>query len=122
MAPLILAYDAECRLCRRLMAWIQARDREGRVVAFPLQNAELVRIAPELAGQPLLEVIHGLDAGSRRVLRGGELLAPILARLPRWRLLAPLCRLPGAPGLARRIYGWLAARHHCRVSSRPFDR
>jgi predicted DCC family thiol-disulfide oxidoreductase YuxK len=122
MAPLLLAYDAECSLCRTLVGWVQARDRGGLVIPFPLQNPELVRMAPELAGRELGEALHALDTGSRRVFRGGDCLAPLLARLRGWNLLAPLLRLPGVRALARRAYASLAARRHCRTAPRPFDR
>jgi hypothetical protein len=51
-APYLLAYDAEDSGCRRLVDWIQRRDSSGLVVSFPLQNPELVHVAPELAGLP----------------------------------------------------------------------
>lgn len=116
-APLLLAYDGACGLCRRLAEAIRIRDRWGLVIAFPLQDAELLRVAPELAGRPLERALHGLDTASRRVLVGAELLAPVLSRLPRWRWVAPAFRLPGVAGLAQRIYLRLAARRY-RLSGR----
>lgn len=110
--PLLLAYDGACGLCQRLMAAIRGRDRWGLVIGFPLQDAELLRVAPELAGRPLERALHGLDTASRRVFVGAELLAPVLARLPRWRWVAPLVRLPGIAEAAQWFYLRVAARRH----------
>lgn len=116
-APLLLAYDGACDLCQRLMEAIRSRDRWGLVIAFPLQDAELLRVAPELAGRPLEQALHGLDTASRQVFVGAELLAPVMARLPRWRWIAPMMRLPGVAGLAQGLYLRLAARRY-RLSGR----
>ncbi len=116
-APLLVAYDGECALCCRMMDWVRRRDRWGLVVTFPLQNAELPRMAPELAGRPLHLEIHAVDMGTREVRAGAEVLTWVLRRLPRWRLLAPLMGLPGVSSCARRVYFWGAARR--RSSARP---
>jgi len=68
-APLLLAYDAECPLCRRLVDWVQRRDRWGLIIPFPLQNPELVRMAPELAGRPLQAALHGLDSAIYKLVK-----------------------------------------------------
>lgn len=91
--PLLLAYDGECSLCVKRADWIQARDRTGLLVLFPLQHPELVRMAPELAGQALHGELHGLDLSSRQVFRGPQLLPEILSRLSfPWPLWAPFLR------------------------------
>lgn len=112
-APLLLVYDAECPACRSAVDWIQKRDAQGLIVPFPYQNPELVRMAPELAGRPLDASIHGLDTGTRIVKAGGDLLPDLLGRLPRWRWVAPLLRLPGLSHLCAWIYRSRAARR-CR--------
>lgn len=92
---LILAYDAECSLCCRMMDRLRERDRGGLLVFFPLQGKDLALFAPELAGRDLHGEIHGLEEGSRRVWSGAALLPHVLGRLPRLRWLAPLLRVPG---------------------------
>lgn len=109
-APLILAYDGECPMCRGAMDWVQRRDRWGLIAPFPLQNGELLRIAPELAGRPLDQALHGVDSRDRRVFSGAALFPELARRLPRWRFVAPLMGLPGVAPLAGRLYRWVAAR------------
>ena len=101
---LLVAYDAECHGCRKKADWLRARDRDGLIEVFPLQHPDLAAIAPELAGRFLHGELHGLDLSTRRVVRGPALLPELLSRLPRWKLVAPLLRLPG---LAR-FAAWFA--------------
>lgn len=107
-----MAYDGECPRCRRWVDRVQQRDRWGLIVTFPLQNAELLRMAPELAGRPLHLQIHGVDSANRQVFAGADLLPEVLRRLPRWRMAAPLMMLPGITPLARWIYLRTAARRY----------
>lgn len=118
--PILLAYDGECSLCRRMVDWVQRRDRWGLVVAFPYQNSELVQVAPELAGRPLHLEIHGVELSSRRVFVGSELVPHLLRRLPRWWLLAPFLRIPGISRLSRKLYLWIAVRRYRWTGRSPF--
>jgi predicted DCC family thiol-disulfide oxidoreductase YuxK len=93
-SPLLLVYDAESAPCRGLVDWIQRRDRDCLIVPFPLQNAELPQMAPELAGQPLQGEIHGLDTRTRVIKRGSTLLPMVFRRLPGWRYLTPFVTIP----------------------------
>ena len=88
-APLLLVYDAECPFCRKVADWAQRRDTEGLVVAFPHLNAELVRVAPELAGLPFQGEIYALDTRTRAIHQGRPVLGALLLRLPGLRWLAP---------------------------------
>jgi hypothetical protein len=102
-APYLLAYDAEDGGCRRLVDWVQRRDRSGLVVSFPLQNSELVLVAPELAGLPQAGQVHGFDTRTRQVRSGARMLPSLLGRLPGWGWLAPLAGLPGLSGMLYRF-------------------
>lgn len=120
-SPLILAYDAECGICCRMTDWLRARDREGLLVFFPLQGKELVMFAPELAGRDLHGEIHGLDERSRQIWSGGALLPQVLSRLPRWRLVAWVLKIP----LFREISLWIwrrrSERRFRRLGRQPFQ-
>jgi predicted DCC family thiol-disulfide oxidoreductase YuxK len=100
LAPLLLVYDAESPSCRGVVDWIRKRDRACLIVAFPLQNAELVKLAPEVAGLPLLGSVHGLDTRSRAVFEGQALIPIIFLRLPGWAWVAPLFGIPALAALA----------------------
>jgi len=104
--PYLLIYDAEDARCRRLADWVQRRERNGRVVAFPYQNPELVRVAPELAGLTLDRGIRGFDPRTRTVQEEARALPALLRLLPGWRWLAPLARLP----LGSRLIFWFIGR------------
>jgi len=93
-SPYLLIYDAEDGECRRLVDWIQKRDRSGLVVAFPFQNTELLHVAPELAGLILDRGLHGFDPRTRTVHAGAALLPSLLPHLQGWRWLAWLARVP----------------------------
>jgi hypothetical protein len=101
-STLVLGYDAEDPRCRRLVDWVGARDREGLVVAFPFQNGELVRIAPELAGRIMPGEIHTLDMETRETRLGASAIPGILRRLPAWAWLGPAA---GFPWVGRLIFG-----------------
>ena len=103
----LLVYDAESPQCRGMIDWIQRRDRDGLLIAFPFQNAELVRVAPELAGLDLDGEVHGFDTRSRTIQRGARMLPWLLRRLHGWRWVAPLMTLPFA---ANGFYSFLRRR------------
>jgi predicted DCC family thiol-disulfide oxidoreductase YuxK len=103
-APLLLAYDPACTHCCRMALWLARQDQQGLLHIVPLQDADLLALAPELAGRPLEKEIHGLDLGTREVRAGADLLRPVVRRLPAWRWLSPLLGIPGLPALTNRIY------------------
>ena len=79
---LLLVYDAEDARCRRLVDRVGRWDRNGRIVTFPYQNGELVRVAPELAGLDFPGRIYTLDLETRDVDWGRRIVPAILRRLP----------------------------------------
>ena len=102
--PYLLAYDAEYPGCRAMVDWVQRRDRRGLVVSFPFQNPELVHVAPELAGLPLIGQVVGYDTRTRRVDRGARILPNLFRRLPGLAWLAPFSAIPP---LSSMICAWL---------------
>lgn len=102
LAPLLVVYDAENPHCRRRIDWIRRRDRLGLIVAFPWQNPELPRIAPELAGRPLHLLPHGLDTRTREVWAGQALMPHLWARVSGLRWVTFLVKIPV---ISRLFYG-----------------
>jgi predicted DCC family thiol-disulfide oxidoreductase YuxK len=111
---LLVAYDPECPHCRAIADWARARDASGLMVFFPIQNHELLRMAPELGGLPLSETIYGVDASTRRVFSAGGLWLQMALRMPGWRLLGLVFSLPGLHALAMFAYKW-HSKGRCRV-------
>lgn len=118
---LLVAYDAECGPCCRLADRIRSRDRRGLVVFFPVQNPELARLAPELAGRDLHGDVHGLDLERRSVHHGVGLLAEVLARLPGWAWAGLLVRLPGPRHFAAWIWRRRVERRRELHGKQPFQ-
>ncbi|MBI4911499.1 MAG: DUF393 domain-containing protein [Acidobacteria bacterium] len=117
---LLIAYDAECSFCCRVVGHLRRRDRQGRLVFFPLQNRELALLAPELAGLPLQGDVHAVDLESREVWGGADLIPRALARLPRWRWVSPLLRFPVAAWASRLLWRRQAEARVRKFGRQPF--
>jgi predicted DCC family thiol-disulfide oxidoreductase YuxK len=102
---LLVSYDAECPFCRGVADWAAGRDKGGRLVFFPIQNHELLRMAPELGGLPLHEAIHCVDSSTREVYGAGAAWLQMLRRLPSLRPWAILLSMPGLARLTAAVYG-----------------
>jgi predicted DCC family thiol-disulfide oxidoreductase YuxK len=101
---LLVAYDAECPFCCSVADWAGDRDRHGLIVLFPIQNPELLRMAPELGGLRINEIMHGVDTATRKVFLGGELWLQIVRRLPLWRWLGYVLSVPGLSTIVKGLY------------------
>jgi len=101
---LLIAYDAECPFCRSVADWARERDTRGQIVFFPIQNPELLRMAPELGGFPLHEAIHCIDASTRRIFVAGDAWLQMARRLPGWGWRSCILSIPGLSGLTRYLY------------------
>lgn len=104
-----LVYDGECPFCRKWVTRIGRRDRNGTLELVARQTEGLTERFPKLdeadfnTGMRLItpdNVIHvGADAAYQ-----------IARRLPFWRRIAWLYRVPGIHWLTRAGYAWIAAR------------
>lgn len=97
LPPLLVLYDGVCGLCSRTVAWLAARDRQGRLAYAPLQGetaALLRRRHPEI---PLdLDTVVLVEPG-RVHLRTRALLEIARHLGPPWRWASWLRWLPIAP-------------------------
>jgi predicted DCC family thiol-disulfide oxidoreductase YuxK len=94
LPPRLLLYDGVCGLCNRLVQWVIAHDRDGRIHFAALQSE---------VGQRLLRE-HGmrtddfdtavLIAGGRASIRARAVLGVLAELRAPWSLLGPLARLP----------------------------
>lgn len=80
-----LLFDGDCRFCSRLAAWVEARDRAGRLRVVAYQEAPSPPMTPELR-EACAQALHAVTPGGR-VLRGGDATVFTLGALG-WRELA----------------------------------
>lgn len=105
----VVVYDGECAFCRRQIARIRGYDRHDRFECVPRQTPGLTERYPALAG-------GDFDTGMRlimpdgRIYVGADCVHQIARGLAVLRWFAWLYRVPGIHGLARGVYGWIAAR------------
>lgn len=114
-APLTVAYDAECALCRSAVRRLGKLDTRGRLSLVPFQ--ELTPRSDEIGGPRLGEL-----AGALHVLRpdgstvsGGQAVLEAASTVPSLRPIAALGRLPIVNRLVEPLYR-LVARHRHRLS------
>ena len=106
-APLLVFYDGECGLCAGVMVWALRRDRRHALRPMAVQSAEAQRLLGPARATRALEELHTWS-DREGVRTGVEAVAALLARLPRWRRVAPL--LSASVPLTRPFYRWIASR------------
>jgi predicted DCC family thiol-disulfide oxidoreductase YuxK len=111
-APLTVAYDGECPLCRAAARRLEKLDSNGRLTLVPFQ--ELVPGDHESRGSRLGEL-----AGALHVFRpdgssvsGGHAVLEVAAAVPRLRPVAALGRLPIVNRLVDPLYRLVARHRH----------
>ena len=82
-----LLFDGDCGFCTRLAAWVEERDRAGRLRVVAYQEAPNPPMTQELR-EACAEALHAITPGGR-VLRGGDATIFTLHALG-WRGLARL--------------------------------
>ena len=105
--PYTLIYDGECGICRRSVGWIRERDREERIEVVPYQDPTVPERFSEVPRHDMERAMQLVALDGAR-WEGARALEEILAILPRWRVAAPLFRIPGVRRVADRIYRWVA--------------
>jgi predicted DCC family thiol-disulfide oxidoreductase YuxK len=106
-----LFYDADCRFCTRIAAWLApVLERRGMAVA-PLQDP---RVGPllGLTEQDLLRELKLLWSDGRQY-GGADAVLAVAATIWWVRPLVWLAKIPGVPRLLHTGYGWIAARRSC---------
>jgi predicted DCC family thiol-disulfide oxidoreductase YuxK len=101
--PLTLVYDDQCGICRGIAAAIARRDRAARIRLVP-RSCEAAAGPPGISAPSDVWLVD--QAGT--IKHGLAVVAPLLAALPRWRLVAPLLRF--GPLAALLAFGWLLLR------------
>jgi predicted DCC family thiol-disulfide oxidoreductase YuxK len=91
-----LLYDADCGVCKFILARVIELDRAGRYRPLALQDPRAAELLPDLSEEQRLQSFHIVDADGTVHSAGDGLaeLVPLLDRAPR--------------GVAERAY-WLVA-------------
>lgn len=107
----VLLYDGECRYCRGWADRLRRMDPDHAIVLVAAAEQDRLPGVPFIEPDALDRAIH-LVLPDGRVLVGVDAAVSVLRRLPRWRWVAGLFRIPGVGLLADRAYQWVAARRH----------
>ena len=102
-------YDGQCPLCQKSVALLRRLDWLRVLVYVDVRDPDQLA-ACDLPVEPrrLLEEMHLITPGGRRVLHGFLAFRWIAWRLPALWLLAPFLYLPGVPTIGQRMYLWVA--------------
>ena len=99
-------YDGECPICRREVAWLKRRDRNG---SLEIEDIAALGFDPARYGltrDEITRVLHGMRADGS-VVRGMEAVRPAYRAVGLGWLLAPT-RLPGLRFLSDLLYACFA--------------
>lgn len=107
-----LLYDADCGVCRRLLAWLLRWDRDGRLEPVALQSRKAATLLPDLTPEQRLDSWHLISPAGER-FSAGAAFPPLLRLLPGGRL--PAAAAARLPGLVERGYR-LVADHRSTLS------
>jgi predicted DCC family thiol-disulfide oxidoreductase YuxK len=101
-----LFYDSECPICRREVAWLKRRDRNGNL---ELEDIAALGFDPAPYGlnrEEVSRLLHGVRHDGV-VVKGMQAVREAYQALGLGWLLAPT-RLPGMRALSDLLYGWFA--------------
>ncbi len=107
----VVLYDGDCGFCTRWKERMAPRDRDGRIEWLSVHDPSVAARFPDLDRDDALKRMWVYDP-ERRVHKGSDgwrVLFPVLRGMG-W--VTWLYRIPGAPAVARMIYGWVAARRY----------
>lgn len=107
----VLIYDGECPACRRAVEWVERNARPGSFGYLSCHSSDLAGRFPSIDKGACLTAMHLVLPGGT-VLAGAKAAPEILSRLPRFRRLAGLFRLPGVAAVSRLLYSRFARHRH----------
>lgn len=107
----MLLWDGTCGFCHRWVARVERWDRAGRIETLVAGKREKYPELLRITDDALNHALH-LAMPDGRVLAGGRAVPEIFRRLPAWRWLAWVFRVPGVLWVTDRVYAWVAARRH----------
>ena len=115
----IVIYDANCSLCRHQIGVIRRRDKFAIFEYMPSQSEGLAERFPVLQAENFSTGLRLLSP-ENSVFTGPDAVYEVFRRLPYWRWLAWMYRLPGIHFLACQIYRYIALNRE-KLGVRLFD-
>lgn len=112
----VIVFDGSCAFCSGQVEKIRRLDRGGRFGYAMWQEPGLLERFPALAKYEFNSGM-GLVRGDGAALVGADAVHEVYRRLPGWRFLAWLYRVPGLRYCFRRMYQWVVVNRH-RLPSR----
>jgi predicted DCC family thiol-disulfide oxidoreductase YuxK len=109
----MVLYDADCGLCKWLLAGLLRWDRGGRLQPVALQRPAADELLADLVPAQRMASWHLISPTGRRV-SGGDAIPLLLRLLPGGRV--PAAVFERLPRLTERGYRWVAE-HRSRLSS-----
>lgn len=101
----VVLYDADCGLCKWLLAGLLRWDRAARLRPIALQGPQADELLADLAPAERMASWHLVSpSGDRR--SGGDAVAPLMRLLPGGRI--PAAAFARFPRLTDRGYRWVA--------------
>lgn len=105
---LTVLYDGACPLCRREIGHYQRLDHRNRMHWLDIANQPELLEGSGIDRERALAYFHVIEPDGRLLL-GAYGFAAVWSRLPGYRWLARVCRLPGVLPLLERLYRRVAA-------------
>ena len=107
----VVVYDGGCGFCQKGIKRIQARDRGDIFEYCPRQDPTLEQRFPAITEGDFNTGMRLIEPGGR-IHVGADAVYAIARRLPYWRWLAWLYRVPGIHAALRLAYRWVAANRY----------
>ena len=107
--PSVVVYDGACSFCQRSIEHIRRRAPAGAFRYVPFQDPALLEELPQLRGADMEEGLRFVTPDGT-VHTAADAVFQIASRLPFYRRLSWLYRVPGLRGVARAAYAWVARR------------
>ncbi len=111
----VLIYDGECSVCRFAVDWIRTRMSPGAFEFLSCHDESLPARFPFVDRNACLQAAH-LVLPDGKVLAGEKAAPEVFLRIPGYRWVPSLLRVPGGQVFSGVLYRWFARRRHAIAS------
>lgn len=111
----VLIYDGNCSICRGAVDWLRRRESSGAVEFLSCHDESLPSRFPFVDRNACLQAAH-LVLPDGEILAGEKAAQELFLKIPGYRWVARLMRVPGGQLFSRVLYRWFARRRHAIAS------